>query len=90
MKYVDESKVEYYKKLFCRNGEEINLIHFANFFCEGALTTASNKIYDYLDNCAYLTLSNYNWKHDQPMWEIYDSDTNEELFVFESFKDLVK
>lgn len=90
MKYVTEEQVqkeiEFRKKY--NGGKEPSLSELINFFCQGAVTTASNKIYDYLDDGAHLVLNSYNWKHDCPMWEIRDSD-DDELFVFESFSDLV-
>lgn len=92
MKYVTEERlqkeIENRKKY--NGGKEPDLLSLINFYCHGAITTVNNEIYKYLEDDSYLTFNLYNWKHDCPMWEIKDNETNEEVFVFESFAELVK
>lgn len=77
MKYVNEESVQEYKKYFCKDGKEINLVHFANWFCEGAVTTVSNKLFEHLEFDGYLVYNSFDWKKDCPVWEIRNSETDE-------------
>lgn len=89
MKYVTQEKVDKYKKDFCKD-KEINLVHFANWFCEGAVTTVSNKLYEHLEFDGYLVHNSYDWKKDCPVWEIRDAETDEVIESVESFQEWCK
>lgn len=91
MKYVTEEQVK--KEIELRKkfngGEDISITDLINYYCQGAVTTVSNRLFDYLENDCYLIHGGYNWKHDCPVWEIRGNDDDEEVLCFESFCEFI-
>lgn len=91
MKYVTEDQVQ--KEIKFRkkwNGDkDICISDLINYYCQGAVSTISNKLYEHLDNGYYLIYSGYHWRYDAPVWEIRNSETDEEFIIFENLEELV-
>lgn len=89
MKYVTQEMINKYNGYFCKD-KEIDLVHFANWFCESAVTTLSNKLFEHLEYDGYLIYNLYDWKKDCPVWEIRESETDGVIESVESLKEWVK
>lgn len=73
--YVKQEDVDRYKKWFPK--EPIDLVHFANFFSEGAVVSVSNNLFRHMEYDCHLEYDMYDWKHDCGMWKIVDDESGE-------------
>jgi hypothetical protein len=80
-KYVTQKEVDNYIK---NKLGELDLVQFANFFCEGAVATVGNHLFKHMEYDCHLEYDMYDWKHDCGMWKIVNDETEEEVDCAES------
>ena len=85
-KYVTQEDIDRYKSFF--KSEPIDLIHMANWFAQGAVTTVSNNLFRHMEYDCHLEYDRFDWKYDCGMWKIVNDETEEEVLAVESLWEL--